>query len=81
MKMREARKRITRKIEKTEAEIATIESEITAWIAVLHDPANASNFKLLHETQQKIDTTKKANEALLGDWENFQEELGKLGCE
>jgi ATP-binding cassette subfamily F protein 3 len=81
MKMREARKRITRKIEKTEAEIATIESEITAWIAVLHDPANASNYKLLHETQQKIDTTKKANEALLGDWENFQEELGKLGCE
>ena len=81
IKTREARKQITRRIEKTESEIARLEREIASLEATLHAPSNASNFALLNDTQGKIDTAKKTNEALLVDWERDQEELEKLGCE
>jgi ATPase components of ABC transporters with duplicated ATPase domains len=73
MKTREARKQLDRKIEKIENEIGQKEREMQSLAAILHDPANSSNFGLLHETLQKLETVKKKNEELMGEWEALQE--------
>jgi ATP-binding cassette, subfamily F, member 3 len=78
MKTREARKRLDRKIEKVENEIDLKEGEIQVLIAILHDPANSSNFELLHETMQKLDSVKEKNEDLVGEWEKLQEMQEKM---
>lgn len=72
MKTRETRKQLDRKIEKIEGEITQKESEIRALTATLHDPVNSSNFGLLHETMQKLESVQKINEALVSRWEELQ---------
>ena len=73
IKAREERKQLERKIEKIEKEIALRERDMELFGATLHDPGNASNFGLLHETMQKLDAVKKQNELLLSQWEELQE--------
>jgi len=75
IKAREERKQLERKIEKIEKEIARQERDMELFDATLHDPGNASNFGLLHETMQKIDAVKKQNEVLLSQWEELQENV------
>jgi ATP-binding cassette, subfamily F, member 3 len=72
MKTRQARKQLDRKIEKIEREIGQNEGEIQEMAAALHDPANASDFNLLHETMQKLDGLKKINERLVDEWEELK---------
>jgi ATP-binding cassette, subfamily F, member 3 len=75
IKAREERKQLERKIEKIEKEIARQERDMELFDATLHNPGNASNFGLLHETMQKIDAVKKQNEVLLSQWEELQENV------
>jgi ATP-binding cassette subfamily F protein 3 len=72
---REARKQLDRKIEKIENEVQQKEGEIQVLTAALHDPANSSNFELLHETMQKLDAVRKTNEELVGEWGKLQEKM------
>jgi ATP-binding cassette, subfamily F, member 3 len=69
---REARKQLTRKIEKLEQEIAAREQEIKDLEKTLHDPINASNFDFLHKTSQKLEAAKVKSEQLMGQWEECQ---------
>jgi ATP-binding cassette subfamily F protein 3 len=75
IKTREERKQLDRKIDKIEKEIAQQEREMELFSATLHDPGNASNFGLLHETMQKLEAVKKENELLLLQWEELQETM------
>ena len=75
IKVREERKQLERKIEKIEKEIARQERDMEVFGATLHNPGNASNFGLLHETMQKFDLVKKENELLLLQWEELQETM------
>ena len=81
MKTREARKQITRKIEKLESEIDQKEQELKTLHATLHDPSNASDFELLHETMRKIDAAKKINEELVRQWEDSQVKMEEINGE
>ncbi len=72
MKTRQARKQLDRKIEKIENEIGEKELEIQSLSALLHDPANSSNFELLHESMQKLDGLKIKNEKLVDEWEELK---------
>ena len=75
MQTRESRKQLDRKIEKIENEIEQKEGEIQILTAMLHDPANSSNFELLHETMQKLDAVRNKNEELVGEWGKLQEKI------
>jgi len=75
MQTRESRKQLDRKIEKIENEVQQKEGEIQVLTAALHDPANSSNFELLHETMQKLDAVRKTNEELVGEWGKLQEKM------
>jgi len=39
---------------------------------VLNNPANASNYGLLHDTAMTFETLKKKNEKLVVEWEELQ---------
>jgi ATP-binding cassette, subfamily F, member 3 len=81
MRVRELRKQTTRKIEKLETQIGDAEEEIRKLETVLHAPANASNFALLHETTRKIEAAKEKSERLIAQWEEAQETMASIAEE
>ena len=81
MKMREVRKQTARRIEKLESQINECELEIKALNRALHDPVNASNFDLLHETSKKLDAAKEKSERLIAQWEEIQETMASIAGE
>ncbi len=79
MDQREAKKKISRQLEKIERTIAETESKIETKVAVLHDEANAQNFDLLVSTQKEIDELNAVLESQMEEWENIQVALEELG--
>ena len=68
MKEREARKKREREASKLEQEIAKREADITEQESILHDPANASNYELLHQTSKAIARLKSEHDELMERW-------------
>ncbi|MCL2220391.1 MAG: ABC-F family ATP-binding cassette domain-containing protein [Chitinispirillia bacterium] len=68
MKEREQRKKREREAAKLEQEIARIESEIAEQESALNDPANASNYELLHRTSDKITGLRAEHDGLMERW-------------
>jgi ATP-binding cassette subfamily F protein 3 len=81
IKLRELKKQTTRKIEKLESQIGDCEAEVKALQTTLNDPAKATNFTFLHETQKKLDVAKEKSERLIAEWEEAQETMGSIGEE
>jgi ATP-binding cassette subfamily F protein 3 len=68
MKERELRKKREREASKLEQEIAKREAEITSQELVLNDPANLSNYELLHQTSNTIARLKSEHDELMERW-------------
>jgi len=79
LKAREEKKKWQRLIEKSERAIEEAESTISTLEQTMHDPANAFNHALLHQTTIDLQTQQKSLEKLMADWELQQEELAALG--
>jgi ATP-binding cassette subfamily F protein 3 len=78
IRKREERRQLQRKIEKLEKDIGGIEEEMKAADEVLNNPANASNYGLLHDTAMTFETLKKKNEKLVVEWEELQGKLAEV---
>jgi ATP-binding cassette subfamily F protein 3 len=75
---REQRKKVTRQIEKIEREIVTHENTLAELQKSLDDPANSTNFELLHSLSRQITDEEGVLGELMSDWETRQEELSQL---
>lgn len=78
IKDRERRKKLTRTIEKLEKEISSSEEKLEMLQITLHDPTNALNHELLHQTSQQIDSLQADLNQLIRDWEERQLELESI---
>jgi ABC-type phosphate transport system auxiliary subunit len=78
---REQRKKLQRVVEKLEREIESCEAELSRLKLVLHDPANALNHVLLHETAQTIDLEQAELDDRLREWERWRSELEVMNTE
>lgn len=74
IRRREELKKISRRIEKLEREIADVETQIKAAQAVLNDPANTADYLLLQESAATIKKLTGACETLLFEWETLHDE-------
>lgn len=75
---REQRKKVTRQIEKIEREIVVHENTQSDLRTKLDDPANSTNFELLHSLSREITSEESVLNELMRDWEVLQEELSQL---
>ena len=72
---KEERRQTQRRIEKLEKDIDKMEAEMKAADEILNNPANASNYGLLHDTAMTFEGLKKKNEKLVVEWEELQVKL------
>lgn len=72
IKDREARKKLTRTVEKLEREIASLEEKTLQLKSVLNDPSNALNHELLYKTTQELENTQGSLDELFQKWEEGQ---------
>jgi ATP-binding cassette subfamily F protein 3 len=72
---KEERRQTQRRIEKLEKDIDKMEAEMKAADEILNNPANASNYGLLHDTAMVFEGLKKKNEKLVVEWEELQVKL------
>jgi ATP-binding cassette subfamily F protein 3 len=75
IRKRDDRKKIERRIEKLEKQIADTEAEIKSLETVLNEPGNAHDYQLLHKTTTAIETAHHSYDDYLAEWSNAQEEL------
>lgn len=75
---REAKKKLTRTVDKIERDIASREEAIARLRVTLNDPSNALNHELLHKTSNDIQSEEAALEKLMADWEEKQIELSEF---
>lgn len=75
---REQRKKVTRQIEKIEREIVVHEKTMSDLRTKLDDPANSTNFELLHSLSREITSEECVLNELMRNWEVLQEELSQL---
>jgi ATP-binding cassette subfamily F protein 3 len=75
---RERRKKVERKIEKLERDIASFEEKIAKESDVLNSPEAAQNHELLIDTQKRIDELEADNMEVMELWESLSTELEEL---
>ena len=68
IKEREQKKKREREASKLEQEMAKREADISAQESILHDPANASNYELLHTASDTIARLKSEYDELMERW-------------
>jgi ATP-binding cassette, subfamily F, member 3 len=78
IKRREDRKKLERRVEKTERSVMEIEERIAKTKLVMDDPSNATNHELLQQTFLELSQLNDAHDALIKEWESAAAELEKI---
>jgi ATP-binding cassette subfamily F protein 3 len=79
LRRKDERKRLDRRIEKAEREIARLEGEMAKCRQTLESPANATQYQLLSEAQLELGQFGDEHERVMTEWHGLQEELESVG--
>jgi len=75
IRIREEKKKLERRIRKLEQEIEELEEFVTNLNNILHNPVNATNYTLLHATNEELQQYHNRHDTVLVLWNELQEEL------
>jgi hypothetical protein len=78
IRRKEERKRLERKVEKTERTVSELEEKISKTQATMDDPANATNSQLLQETYLLLSQLNDEHDTVIKNWEKAAAELEEL---